>query len=61
MGKTMLDGSKTCEELVNSYLLRLRPLPHLLLLQRQTRLADQTRMRLEVAEAAEAAVDSVEG
>ena len=56
----MLDGSKSCEELFNSYLLRLRPLLHLLL-QRQTRLADQTRMRLEVAEVAEVAVDSVEG
>jgi len=57
----MLDGSKPCEELVNSYLLRLRPLLLHLLLQRQTRLADQTRMRLEVAEVAEVAVDSVEG
>jgi len=32
-----------------------------LLMRRQTRLADQTRTRLEVVEAAEAAVDSAEG
>jgi hypothetical protein len=45
--QTTLDESETCEELNNTYLLPL--------LQGQTRLADQTQIRFEVAEVAEVA------